>query len=98
MTRRTFVSIALTCAALAGCVETSAPPAGNDPEAAARDACLRDVRATTGNSDVTVLSSDFSQAGTRVVLRVGPTGTWECLGFGDGSTAGIMSLTDEGTL
>jgi hypothetical protein len=84
---------------LAGCVE-SVPAAGpgNSVEANARAACVSSVRSETGNSDVSVLSSEFSEAGTRVVLRVGPTGTWECYGYSDGATDRIMSLTNEGTL
>jgi hypothetical protein len=89
---------ALAAAAmLSGCVETaSVPESGNSVEAQARANCAAAVRGQTGNPDVSVLSSDFSEAGTRVVLRVGPTGTWECFGYTDGSTGGIMSLTNEG--
>jgi hypothetical protein len=90
------LSFALVAAAsLTGCVET-VPEAGNSVEANARAACVRAVRAETGNPDVSVLSSEFSEAGTRVVLQVGPTGTWECYGYTDGSTGRIMSLTNEG--
>jgi hypothetical protein len=88
--------------ALAGCDRTTAPgsgaAAGNSAEAAARQACVRDVRATTGNSDVSVIRSSFSKAGSEIVLRVGPTGTWQCTAYSDGTTANIMSLTDEGAL
>jgi pantoate kinase len=83
--------------ALAGCVET-VPEPGNSAEAQARAACVRDVRARTGASDVTVLRSEFSAAGTRVVLRVGPTGTRECRAYRNGATDRIMSLTNEGAL
>lgn len=86
---------------LAGCVETDtemAMPAGNEPEAAARASCVRDVAAATGNADVSVESSSFSQAGTEVILRVGPTGRWRCIAYSDGTTTGITSLTDEGSL
>ncbi|MBF9030574.1 hypothetical protein HKCCE3408_09215 [Rhodobacterales bacterium HKCCE3408] len=86
-------------AMLSGCIDDSAPPpAGNDPEAAARAACVRDVRSTTGNPDVVVSSSSFSEAGTEVILTVGGTGTWRCIAYRDGSTAGIESLTNEGFL
>jgi hypothetical protein len=89
--------------ALSGCVEVSAPaggaaPPGNQPEAAARAACIRDVAAQTGNPDVTVIRSSFSEAGTEVILRVGPSGTWRCIAYRDGTTTGIMSMTDEGFL
>jgi hypothetical protein len=103
---RQFAKLALGTAslvALTACVEVSSPPAGaappgNQPEAEARAACIRDVRAQTGNPDVSVIRSSFSEAGTEVILRVGPSGTWRCIGYRDGSTAGIMSMTDEGFL
>ena len=90
------LGIVLAGAILAGCDDV-APAAGNDPEAQARAVCVRDVRATTGNPEVSVLSSEFSQAGTRVLLRVGPEGTWQCDAYLNGTTANIMSLTDEGS-
>lgn len=106
MLRKISTLFGITAAAftLAGCLEDSpsavnypaAGAPGNEPEAQARAACVRDVRATTGNPDVSVLSSDFSQAGTRVILRVGPTGTWQCDAYLNGTTANIMSLTNEG--
>ena len=91
-------------AALAGC-ETSGdgggygPPAGNAPEEAGRQACLRDVKSTTGNYDAVVLSSSFSQAGTEVIVGVGPQrAQWRCIAYSDGTTTGITSLTNEGAL
>jgi ABC-type phosphate transport system substrate-binding protein len=88
--------------ALAGCEtsgEASAPAAGNAPEAAGRAACLRDVRAQTGNPVATVLSSSFSEAGTEVIVGIGPQrAQWRCIAYRDGTTAGIESLTDEGAL
>lgn len=88
---------------LAGCVdmtddvarETSAL---SDTEQQARAACVRDVRGATGNNDVVAQSSAFSEAGTQVILRVGETGTWNCIAYRDGTTAGIMSVTNEGNL
>jgi hypothetical protein len=99
--QKTILASALAAAAvLSGCVETipeaTVTPAGNSVEEQARAACVRDVSAFTGNADVAVMSSEFSEAGTRVVLRVGPTGTWECYAYSDGATDRIMSLTDEG--
>ena len=88
---------------LAGCVENtgnSSPNAvpGTSLEGQARTNCVAAVREQTGNPDVSVISSSFSEAGTEVILRVGPTGTWRCIGYRDGATAGITSLTNEGTL
>lgn len=88
---------------LAGCVEdtggsSSNAVAGNTLEGQARTNCVAAVRRTTGNPSVSVISSSFSEAGTEVILRVGPSGTWRCIGYRDGTTGGIMSLTNEGTL
>lgn len=94
---------AVAVTALAGCLETAsqlpAGPAGNAPEEAARAACLRDVTRTTGNPDAAVLSSEFSEAGTVVIVGIGPQrAPWRCIAYRDGTTADIMSLTNEGFL
>lgn len=97
MKKLTILGLAASALALlAGCVEetsTSGAPS------AAEQACLRDVSRTTNNGDVVVLSSSFSQAGTEVIVGVGPQrARWRCIAYADGTTAGIMSLTDEGFL
>jgi hypothetical protein len=85
-------------AALAGCVEESSSTASSTPSLA-EQGCLRDVSRTTNNGDVAIMSSTFSEAGTQVIVGVGPErARWECIGYSDGTTAGIMSLTDEGSL
>lgn len=84
---------------LAGCMETgTVPEPGNSVEAQARSVCVRDVRAKTGNQDVIIQSSRFSEAGTQVILLVDGTGTWQCYAYSDGTTDRIMSLTNEGSL
>lgn len=95
----------LALSLLSGCIDESgggamAPvtPPGNEPEAAARGACVRDVKKATGNSDVMATSSSFSEAGTEVFLKVGPTGSWRCIAYRDGTTTGIQSMTNEGSL
>ena len=104
MTFRKFLpTIAVVASAvLAGCVEDtggSATAAGNAPEAAARQACLRAPIEETGTSNVSVGSSSFSEAGTEVILVVGPQqAAWQCIGYRDGSTTRPMSLTNEGAL
>ncbi len=66
---------------------------------AAQQACLRDVTATTNNPDVVLLSSQGSEAGTLVKVGVGPNrAPWQCIAYSDGTTDGIESLTNEGTL
>jgi hypothetical protein len=83
-------------AALAGCVEETGSTSMPTVE---EQACLRDVTRTTNNGDVVLLSSSFSQAGTEVIVGVGPQrAQWRCIGYSDGTTTGIMSLTNEGSL
>ena len=53
----------------------------------------------TNNPDVIMLSSSYAEAGTEVIVGVGPQrARWRCIGYRDGTTADIMSLTDEGAL
>lgn len=90
-------------AALAGCVETGGGTTGGASSAGAptlaEQACLRDVTATTNNPDVVLLSSSFSEAGTEVIVGVGPQrAPWRCIGYSNGTTADITSLTNEGSL
>jgi hypothetical protein len=89
---------------LSGCTETtgdtrSSAPASSRMPTPAEQACLRDVTRETNNPDVVLLSSSYSEAGTEVIVGVGPQrARWRCIAYRDGSTAGIMSLTDEGAL
>lgn len=65
----------------------------------AQQVCLRDVANTTSNSEVVVLSSAFSEAGTQVTVGVGANrAPWNCIAYSDGTTAGIEILGDEGAL
>ena len=91
---------------LPACVDTgsNAPYADRLPAPAIRTgghvdeaACLDAVARETGNS-VTVLSSEFSEANSLVMVGVGPNrAPWKCLSS-KGIVAEITSLTDEGTL
>ncbi len=93
-----FALGAAALAALAGCVEDGGTAVSTTPTAA-EQACLRDVTATTNNPDVALLASSFSEAGTEVIVGVGEQrARWRCIAYSDGTTAGIMSLTDEGFL
>jgi len=89
---------------LAGCAEStggtrsSAGAAAGTPSLA-EQGCLRDVSRQTQNPDVVLLSSSYSEAGTEVIVGVGPDrARWRCIGYKDGATSSIMSLTDEGRL
>lgn len=86
-------------ALLAACDEPIASSETSASPTAAEQACLRDVTATTNNPDVVLLGSEFSEAGTFVRVGVGPDrAPWQCIAYRDGTTDGIMSLTNEGTL
>src|SRR6056297_2657089 len=98
-----MVTSAIAVYGLAGCVDMSDGVAEDmtalsESEMQARSACVRDVRDVTGNTDVVAQSSSYSEDGTEVILLVGGTGTWSCIAYRNGTTAGIMSMTDEGTL
>ncbi len=83
-----------------GDASASALPLSNaDMPSAADQACLQAVTAETGNPDVVLLSSSYSEAGTEVIVGVGPQqARWQCIAYSDGSTTRPMSLTDEGAL
>lgn len=86
-------------AILAACDEGSTASNVAATPGAPEQACLRDVTAATNNPDVVLLGSEFSEAGTFVRVGVGPDrAPWQCIAYSDGTTDGIMSLTDEGTL
>lgn len=108
MTRMTTVLVALASVAAfaTGCSETTsnsstatqlpAEPAMRTGSPADEAACQQRIIAEVQTSDVVVLSSEFSQANTVVVLGVGPQrARWRCLVSG-GSVYEVMSLTNEG--
>lgn len=94
---RLFGSIALM-GALSACVEDTG--GGTVATVSPADqACLRAVTNVTNNPEVVLISSDFSQAGTEVIVGVGPQrARWQCIAYSDGSTSTPMSLTNEGSL
>lgn len=97
-------SFSLLCMTLlAGCSETSGPvvsPADaplRTGSATDEKACLDAVAAESGNT-VAILSSDFSQANTIVMVGVGPErAPWRCLVSG-GVVAEVAFTGDEGKL
>ena len=99
-----LIALALAATSLAGCVASSGGAtitgsAAPGTPSLAQQGCLRDVTKTTNNPDVVLLGSTFSEAGTEVVVGVGEQrARWRCIGYSDGTTASIMSLTDEGRL
>lgn len=96
---RPAAALALALAALSACSPAAPVQPASAPPTPGEAGCLRDVAATTGNPEVTILESFASEAGTEVTVGVGPDrAPWRCIGYADGATAGIMSQTDEGAL
>ena len=88
---------------LAGCVEdigmTSPGMAGSFVEDQARVNCMNAGTRTTGSNETSIISSEFSQAGTRVVVGVGSNqAPWECIAYTDGTTTQPIRLTGMGFL
>lgn len=82
---------------LTACVEDTGSTSSSSSRA--NQDCLTAVAQATGNSQVRVLSSEAREANIRVIVGVGPDAApWQCITYGDGTTEGIMSLTDEGFL
>ena len=82
------------------------PPAGGEPPAAsssdvsqaAIDACVGAVDAET-DGDVVVLSTEFSEANSMVMVGVGANqAPWKCLVSNDGQVAEVSFAGDEGAL
>lgn len=97
MPLRTTAALFVTFA-LAACSLDPAATGSTDPNSA-EAVCLRAVQAVTNNPDQTVITAEVGSAGTRVVVGVGPDrALWQCVAQADGTTTGVMSLTDEGAL
>ena len=78
---------------------TTAPMMDESVPQVARDACLREVRRTTNNSDVAIIEMVYSEANSQVKVGVGPDrAPWRCLVSNPGVVQEVMSLTDEGRL
>ena len=66
---------------------------------AAIDACLAAVTAQTSGGDLDVLSTEFSEANSVVMIGVGPErAPWKCLVSNDGQVAEMSFAGDEGKL
>lgn len=102
-----YMIVAASTALAAGCTQSASDTAA--PSAAASGAmrsgspadeqkCDAAVARETGNGETMVLSSDASQAGTEVIVGVGPQrARWSCKISG-GVVQEVMSLTNEGAL
>ena len=95
--------LAVTAAtALAACSQTSSENTASTPvrTGSSQDegVCLEAVTKQTQNTEVTILSSEFSEAATLVMVGVGADrAPWRCLVSG-GTVTEVMSMTDEGRL
>lgn len=97
------VSAALALAAfvtLAGCETTPPPPPPVESlrtgSAADEQACDLAVAKETNSGETVVLSSEYSEANTLVIVGVGPNkAKWKCL-VKNGKVAEVTSLTNEG--
>lgn len=97
--------MAIVSLGVSGCSETASNDAMTPSAQSMRSgspadesACMTAVARETKNSEVVVISSEFSQANTTVVVGVGPQkAKWRCL-VSKGRVAEVMSLTDEGAL
>ncbi len=99
MTRKLVMIGSATCSLLLAACDDTGTSVNSAEATPAQQACLRDVAAATNNSQVVVLSSAFSEAGTQVTVGVGENrAPWNCIAYTDGATAGIEFLGDEGTL
>ncbi len=72
---------------------------GSDVSQTAINACLAAVSKETGESDVAVLGSEFSEANSEVTVGVGQQrAPWRCLVSNDGKVSEVSSQSDEGKL
>ncbi|MEX5727883.1 hypothetical protein Ga0609869_001236 [Rhodovulum iodosum] len=89
---------AIALAGLSGCIDSGGAP-NSGPPSVDEQACLAAVVREASNPDVTVISSQESEAGTTVRIGVGAgRAPWQCLAYPDGTTGEVMSLVDEGAL
>lgn len=78
---------------------TSGDTTASEVSDAAINACLSAVRQETGEADVAVLSTEFSEANSLVMIGVGAQrAPWKCLVSNDGQVAGVSFAGDEGKL
>lgn len=90
--------------------KAAAPPPASAPAQPAADysrqapkvaenACVRAVKRETGNQDVSVLRSEYSEANSLVTIGVGPQrAPWRCLVSNSGKVAEVSFAGSEGAL
>jgi len=61
--------------------------------------CKAEVEKTVGAKVLSTISSDFSEAGTMFRFAVeGADAPWQCIGYSNGTIAGVMYTGSEGSL
>lgn len=91
----TIAAIGLSTLLLAACDDGGTTTSSDTTPTAAQQACLAAVSNETNNGDVSVISSEFSEAGTFVTVGVGETrAPWRCIAYADGTTDGIEFMGD----
>lgn len=99
MKTMTMAAVAVAALGLAACDDTMTDTPQASMPTTQEQACLAAVSNETNNGDVTVLSSEFSEANTLVMIGVGADrAPWRCLVSNDGVVAEVMSMSDEGML
>ena len=96
-----LAGLAVCMAGLAACTTDTGSDTASIAAAPSvqEQACLARVSNETNNGDVTVLSNEFSEANSLVMIGVGPDrAPWRCLVSNDGVVAEVSSATDEGML
>lgn len=79
-------------AALALCAVSSAASA-DEMTAKAEKACIAAVEKETGTTGATLISSDYSEAGTKVLVQVvGAEKPWSCLSSNAGEVEEVMYM------
>lgn len=76
----------------------AAKPAANS-QASLEAKCKSEVERTTGSTVTRTVSSEFSEAGTMFRFEVsGAEAPWQCIGYSNGTVAGVMYTGSEGEL
>ncbi|MCB1489022.1 MAG: hypothetical protein KDJ88_16395 [Bauldia sp.] len=76
---------------------TKPAAAADDTETVTNNACLAAVKKETGESKVSILSNEFSEANTLVMVGVGANDApWKCLVSNDGKVQEIEFTGDDG--
>lgn len=91
-----LATIACLAASAAMAVVVGSSAHAQQAEQAGRDACVRQLKQVGGpdaSNGIDVLETQFSEAGTLVMMRDAGGSTWRCIGYRDG-TVGELQVVD----